>query len=447
MQAQTQLSQFRDSINREYAEYLERSWEQFTLQQAKQVPVTPLPDEDTRYIEDKDTNPPTEVVVDSIVPTPLYQSVEKFPSVDTQKKKTEETIKLSYFDTPIEISKFEGFGRRLVNVQEKQIASFWRQLSHTPYQQLIQELLDVKEEMYLNDWGFYQLILQVSDVYYLPVQVNEKTVFSIFILNQTGYRAKIGRVGNTLISLLAFQTEVYGKPFLHLPDGNYYVISADAISGGQVFSYRLNYEPSKVSLNLTAKMPVRLSMQTKMREITVEKSKYTIEYNENLITFYQAYPQTEFSVYANTPISVATCKSLEKELTPFLKEKSEREAVGYLIYFVQKGFAYKTDTEQLGHEKCFFAEEMFHFPFSDCEDRAILFSHLVRSFLGLEVVLLDYDDHVATAVKFKSNEVSGDYVDINKERYVVCDPTYIGAPIGRAMTRYKNKKARILFLN
>jgi hypothetical protein len=221
----------------------------------------------------------------------------------------------------------------------------------------------------------------------------------------------------------------------------------DAISGGQVFSYKLNYEPSKTNLNLEVKMPVRLSMQTKKRELTFEKNKYAIEYNENLAAFYRTYPQTELQVYANSPISIATRKSLEKELIPHLKDKEEKDAAGFLLSFVQSGFAYQTDLEQMGYEKSFFVEEMFHFPYSDCEDRAILFSQLVRRFLGLEVVLLDYDDHVATAVKFKDSPATGDYVELNREQYVICDPTYIGAPVGCAMKRYKDKKARVLILN
>ncbi|MDR1162198.1 MAG: hypothetical protein LBK45_07640, partial [Tannerellaceae bacterium] len=104
------------------------------------------------------------------------------------------------------------------------------------------------------------------------------------------------------------------------------------------------------------------------------------------------------------------------------------------------------DVEQFGREKYFFAEELLHYPFSDCEDRAILFSQLARRFAGLEVALLDYPNHVAAAVKL-NEPTEGDYVEIHGERYIVCDPTYIGAPIGKAMTHTRKEKAHVLVLN
>ena len=63
-------------------------------------------------------------------------------------------------------------------------------------------------------------------------------------------------------------------------------------------------------------------------------------------------------------------------------------------------------------------------------------SILVRDLLGLDMVLLHFPGHLATAVKFKSN-VEGDFLDLDDGRYIVCDPTYIGAPVGLAMPEYK----------
>ena len=114
-----------------------------------------------------------------------------------------------------------------------------------------------------------------------------------------------------------------------------------------------------------------------------------------------------------------------------------------LINFVQTAFQYQTDEQQFGYEKPFFVEELFYYPYSDCEDRSMLFSYLVRKLLGLDVVLLDYPNHIATAVCFKGN-VGGDYLMVNGRKYTVCDPTYIGASIGMTMPKFKTVAAKVL---
>ena len=116
-----------------------------------------------------------------------------------------------------------------------------------------------------------------------------------------------------------------------------------------------------------------------------------------------------------------------------------------MIHFVQTAFEYQTDQEQFGVERPLFPDETLYYPYSDCEDRAILYSVLVRELLGLDAVLLHYPNHLATAVRF-DEEVSGDYFTLDGKHYVVCDPTYINADIGEAMPQYKQARAKILRL-
>ena len=76
---------------------------------------------------------------------------------------------------------------------------------------------------------------------------------------------------------------------------------------------------------------------------------------------------------------------------------------------------------------------------------AILFSRLVRDLLGLKVLLVYYPGHLATAVCFTDN-VTGDYISLNNQKYVVCDPTYIGAPVGATMPDMDNSSAKVILL-
>ena len=103
-----------------------------------------------------------------------------------------------------------------------------------------------------------------------------------------------------------------------------------------------------------------------------------------------------------------------------------------------------TDAQQFGQERPFFADETLFYPYSDCEDRAILFSVLVHELLGLDVLLLHYPVHLATAVSFGDLDVDGDYMTLDGKKYIVCDPTYIGSSVGDTMPQFKNTKAKII---
>ena len=50
-----------------------------------------------------------------------------------------------------------------------------------------------------------------------------------------------------------------------------------------------------------------------------------------------------------------------------------------------------------------FPEETINYPYSDCEDRSILFSYLVKNLLHLDIVGVKYNDHLATAINFILN--------------------------------------------
>ena len=87
-----------------------------------------------------------------------------------------------------------------------------------------------------------------------------------------------------------------------------------------------------------------------------------------------------------------------------------------------------------------------YYPYCDCEDRSILFSRLIRDLLGLDVVLVFYPGHLATAVHF-TEDVKGDYIIVDGKKYVICDPTYIGAPVGYTMEGMDNATCKVILLD
>ena len=62
---------------------------------------------------------------------------------------------------------------------------------------------------------------------------------------------------------------------------------------------------------------------------------------------------------------------------------------------------------------------------------------------GLMLYCWNIPNHMATAVCFDEN-IDGDYITVSGKKYIICDPTYIGASIGLAMSQFKNVAAKVL---
>lgn len=150
-------------------------------------------------------------------------------------------------------------------------------------------------------------------------------------------------------------------------------------------------------------------------------------------------------MYANTPMSNDIKESLYPHLRKLINSCGQSEAVNKLLNLVQTGFVYEYDDKVWGYDRAFFSEETLFYPYCDCEDRSILFSRLVRDLLGLDVILVFYPGHLATAVAF-TEKVSGDFIIYKDKRFVLSDPTYIGAPVGMTMPEMDNKTAKIILL-
>ena len=219
----------------------------------------------------------------------------------------------------------------------------------------------------------------------------------------------------------------------------------------QFYSYKKDHPEAKkyIDLNLP-KIPLLSALPMKKElKFNYLGSEYIVEteYDKGLVDYFEYYPTTELDVYFKAALSPKIESSLVKSLRNIIKDKSEPVAANMILRFVQTAFEYETDQQNFGREKPLFKDEIVHYKYSDCEDRAILFSFLVEELLGLKVIGLDYPGHVCTAVKFNS-DIKGDTISYKNVNYLICDPTYIGSYIGMCMPVYKNKNVeKIIELN
>lgn len=328
---------------------------------------------------------------------------------------------------------------------EDDVADAYEALLKSPYRTLIDECKEVARAMSLNGWGYNSLVGQVAAA--MTSDDDRRVMLRYFILNESGYDARVCRKAGdgSLMLLVATDCGLFGYPYANIDGRRYYNIT----DHGTAPFYACPARPGQSSaLGMSLSSTPRLGGSIITSSHTASGSPLTVRIGVpgGLADFYRSYPQCDYAVYLGASVDAGVSGTLLSALRPALEGKSQAEAAGILIDFVQTAFDYKTDGEQFGYEKPFFVEEMFCYPYSDCEDRAILYAYLVRSLLGLDVVLLDYPNHIATAVAF-DEEVNGDSLTIGGRRFLVCDPTYIGAPIGKAMPQFRGVKADVIIID
>lgn len=187
----------------------------------------------------------------------------------------------------------------------------------------------------------------------------------------------------------------------------------------------------------------------RLRTLKIKKlgSEIQIPYNTAHLSFLNDVPMTVFPIYFASPLSLEAQRVLAAKFGALKSKYSQTQIVSILLNFVQTAFAYKTDEEQFGYEKYFYPEEVLGYSYSDCEDRAALFSWLVKTYAGADVIGLQYEGHVATAVCLTDNpNQKGDAFSFAGKKYFVCDPTYINSTIGMTMPQFKGKTPKVINL-
>ncbi len=434
-----------------FADYLTERWRQFQAFRGIERPFEPKPDVIPVY-EEPDTTPPPKPLPYITKPPLITPALKPVPT-------TPRVIKSEPVEFPVNIIEVGFYGSLLAfevdqNIQgnlldaidEESISKQFEKLSNTNYNSLLEQIFEYRNQMNLNDWGYYQLVLKLAGgIAYQSV--NDSRFLTWFLLLRSGYSTRLAYYENEIFLLLPIANQVYGRSFFTFNNQPYYLMEGET---EQLFSYENDFPDARRLFDLNIYKALMMGEGSDSRNLSFiindETHSMKISYNSHIIDFYSDYPQADIKVYLEAMISIELKNSLVESLAPLISGKSEPQAVSLLLRFVQTAFDYKTDQDQFGFEKFFFSDELFHYPYSDCEDRSVLFAYLVRSLTGLDVVGVKYPGHLATAVAF-SEDVQGDFVMVNGRKFVIADPTFINAPIGMTMPQFANVEAEIIPLN
>lgn len=375
----------------------------------------------------------------------IKEDIKEQANEDTPEKKSENDLPLqtsiSFYNVPLTIHYEDKMLFQNTSIDEKGVSEYWTALGQSNYPPFLNQVKTIGKILQFNDWGYYELIHKISSA--LLKNENDQSLFTFFMLSHLNYDIKVGKRNDQFILLMPFENEVYKKGFTTINDRNYYIMGDD--SEGSIYTFKQSFSESNKPFDLNVIAPIRLGKEYDTKDIYIKKYDTTIkvDINKNVVAYNNEVPMSELSVFFGASMDPKTEATLLKPLSKLIENKNELEAVNIILDFVQNSFEYKTDRDQFGYEKFFYPEDIFYYKYSDCEDRAILFSHLVTKLLHLEVVGLEYKTHVAAAVKFNAN-INGDAYMVNDKKFTVCDPTYLGASAGMTMPQFVNETPTIV---
>ncbi|MGN0190288.1 MAG: hypothetical protein ACI39U_01400 [Candidatus Cryptobacteroides sp.] len=444
---------FRSARNEAYAELLRRKWVWFKIHQAQDAPVIKpippvvMPDGDGI----KPVVPKPLPVVD-VVPHP-EPSPEPKPVDPIARREKGNRFASVCFDTVCHLIDMGNSPLPLLaGTDESDVADMWLALSDSQYDNMVADLYGIKESESICDWSFVLMVKefagQVCD------HKDSSEVLAAYILSQTGFDVRLARGADGSIYLFL-------RPDCLVLSQSYY-----NVGGSRFYSFRKD-TPSEIYFmedSYPGTKPVRMVPDGKIAtgaKLLSSRHLSSVRYPEaacdavvdiSLIKAMENYPRccfsgnpnTTWAFYASVPMDHQVVETVYPALQKAIEGKTNLEKVEVILNFVQTAFEYGYDTEIWGGDRPFFAEETIYYPYSDCEDRAILFSRLVRDIVGLEVALVLYPNHLASAVDF--GEACGDYIDCEGRRFTICDPTYIGASVGRTMPGMENESAFVMKL-
>lgn len=449
-QAHQNYSSFREECNQKYVEFLRNSWSWYDGKAPmpfpkEESPVPPMPYNGEDDLPDIDTKPvEIEPINDNPQPKPIVP-IREIPNP------SQYYFTLNFYGQKCSVRLPEFANLSLQDCKPISIAEGWECLSKDEMNNAIRDCLETRIQYNLCDWGYLMFLNQLAQQY--CVDSNGATLLTAFLYCQSGYQMRLAVDGDKLVLLYGSRHHIYDKGYFYIDGICFYPLGEP--SNSISICNTAFYGETPMSL-IIDKEQLLGTEESEDRTINAEHSDMSVASHvpQKLIEFYNTYPtsaingnpMTRWAMYANTPLARSTKDKLYPSLRKYIVDNNKRQAAELLLNWIQTGFVYEYDDKVWGHDRAFFAEETLYYPYCDCEDRSILYSRLIRDLLNLDVALIYYPGHLATAVCF-DDEVEGDAMIIGGRKFIVCDPTYIGAPVGAQMPDLEYDKAQAIVLN
>jgi hypothetical protein len=435
----------------------------------RKVPETIQPKPEAQAKNKKvEVKKPVEMTVQEVIkPEPPIKQPEPLAEVKEETFRANYYMKFEVFGTECKVRIGDNCRFKLKDVSSNTVADVIASEFLKPqFDNMLYDCLQERKRHEFSDWTYYQMLKALTSKFY-GEGTNEAVLAQAFLYSQSGYKMRLAHDDTSLYMLAATRHFIYNKLFFSL-DGEWYFM-LDGKQSDKLGICQASF-PKESSLSLQISTAQRLAMNPSNERILKSRKNpdfaFTIRSNKNYIDFLGTYPSstvnnnfmTRWSMYANCPLDENIREQLYPQMKEKLQGKTELQAVQELLWWIQGNidlegeiqnadcFLYRYDEDVWGIDRAFFGEETLFYPYCDCEDRSILLSHFVRDIVGLDVVLVYYPGHLAMAVHF-NEPVEGDYVTCEGRKFIVVDPTYIGANVGETMPMVANEPTTVILLN
>jgi len=361
-----------------------------------------------------------------------------------------EKIRIEFAENMLQ-SRPRPSARRSRSPEKEAYIAFYKAYQKTDYQVFINSFLKYKSDLKLNDWFFYQLMREGVRAIYSNLSTRDERLILWALLNLSGYEARLTYLRKQVFVNVFTEDAIYDQPVIKEGGKKYvnlglidspgktmpamlYLLDFVPVKSGKPFSFGLQTLPA------FAPHPTPKTFSFEWQNTRYELS---VQYDEAVINVLKNYPLIGENQYIKAPLSDYARQSLVEAFRPILAGKTTPEALQILIAFT-RSLPYQTDEEAYGKNKPMIAEEVFFYPWSDCEDRSALYFHLVKELLDLPVIVLSFSDHVTVAVHCETP--LGEYVKYGGQKYYLCDPTgpVNSTDIGRFPTGYRHQNFEVI---
>lgn len=448
----TDYEQTRQEYLSAYADFLDQVWQEYQLFKGKERDPKPKPAVPPT-VKERPTTPPPPAMDEPEIPNLPAEPSQPEPKAPNPVQPTPplrpaNSLQVAFYGHTLSCPKGSSYALR--SLEPSAVADAWRYYAEDQIEEKVASLANHARQLNLNGWFHFELIRCYADALLKNAQPSDRIVLRHCLLIATGYDALLCRGDNQLYLLATVSNPIYARPFLQVNGKNYYLFGdtyQTLPSGGISLSCAgvpVNQQPAQ---QLTLRVsPLNNEGQVRtavVRQISDGKLGLKVYIDKNTMEMLRHYPQTDMPNYAKSEISSIVHQSILEQLQPQIAGMCETDAVNALLHFVQYAFDYATDQDQHGYEKPYFIEENFYYPKNDCEDRSIFFAFLVRNLLHLDVHLINYPGHECTGIAFTNQSLPGHAYRYNNKRYLICDPTYIGATLGMCMEQYEKEQPKV----
>ena len=209
-QSKKAYDDFRQRANATYAEFLKHAWKEVGMEEPIEPPkvdppvqpvAPPLPPREA----DKPLNPKPLSFKSALPMNP--PKVTPFPKYEIPKPEPKEEpfllpMPVNYFGTTCNIRLKMGTGEVKLPIHDNNsVSKAWTELSDGRFDIMFSDCMEIRKNLKLNDWGYFQLAKKVAEEFCESKNSNNSKILQAFLMTQAGYKIRMGRYNNKLFLL------------------------------------------------------------------------------------------------------------------------------------------------------------------------------------------------------------------------------------------------------